>query len=256
MKNSNERRNQIVQLLQKNGAMTTQRLSELLKVTPATIRRDLDFLENVGTLTRSWGRASLTPSVNVAPPTAVREERFMDDKKRIAEFAAQFVQAGDSIILDSSTTVLAMADNLKSISPLSVVTNFIPVAYAFANSSISLQYTGGFFENDMMSLIGPDCETFFRSISVSKAFIGTTSVRASQGFAVCSPFQSQVKRCMIEAAREVYLLMDPSKVDAFGINQFANFRDIDYLITTRPLSPSLEEQMREAGMKILYADRM
>ena len=255
MKNALERRNQILKLLQKNGTVQNQELVDMFGVTPATIRRDLDYLEEKGALTRIWGRAMLASDANRVDPPQQRESQALDEKREIARVAAQFVEEGDSLILDCSTTVLAMAEYLTSFSRLSVVTNFIPAAYAFAGSGIALQFCGGFFDDKMMALVGPECESFFKSISVSKAFIGTTSLRAEQGFSVCSPFQSEAKRSMIAAAQQVFVLMDSSKVGAFGINTFAGFEDVDYLITTQPLEPSLEEKIQGAGVKIIYTSQ-
>lgn len=255
MKNALERRNQILKLLQKNGTVQNQELVDMFGVTPATIRRDLDYLEEKGVLTRVWGRAMLASAANRVDPPQQRESQALDEKREIARVAAQFVEEGDSLILDCSTTVLAMAEYLASFSRLSVVTNFIPAAYAFAGSGIALQFCGGFFDDKMMALVGPECESFFKSISVSKAFIGTTSLRAEQGFSVCSPFQSEAKRSMIAAAQQVFVLMDSSKVGAFGINTFAGFEDVDYLITTQPLESSLEEKIQGAGVKIIYTSQ-
>ncbi|MBC8571400.1 DeoR/GlpR family DNA-binding transcription regulator [Zongyangia hominis] len=255
MKNASERRDQIIKLLQKHGTVSNQELAELFGATPATIRRDLDYLEGIGALTRSWGKATIGSAITTVAPPAEREGRSLGEKEAIARAAARFVEDGDSLILDSSTTVLQMAESLQERSALSVVTNFISAAYAFAGSGISLQFSGGFFDDKMMSLVGPDCEAFFRSISVSKAFIGTTSLRAGQGFAVCSPFQSEAKRSMIAAAEQVFILMDQSKVGAYGINTFADFADVDVLITTGILEKSLEDQLRKSGVEIIYADR-
>lgn len=250
---TDERRNQILQLLQKNKYVTTRELSEQLKATPATIRRDFDYLQSVGALVRSWGKATVVSNTPV-PPIKKREADFSDEKRRIAKAAAQFVTEGDSIILDSGSTILAMAEELRTLSTLSVATNFLPLAQLFVNSSVSLQYSGGYFDGQNMSLVGPDCEQFFSAISVSKAFLGTTSLRAPQGFATCSPFLCGVKRRMIAVAQKVYVLMDASKVNAFGINTFATFRDIDYLITTKQLEHSLESRLIDAGVEICYTD--
>lgn len=255
MKNANERRDQIVKLLQKHGTVSNQELSQMFGATPATIRRDLDYLEGMGALTRSWGKATIGSALGAVAPPAEREGRSSREKRLIAQAAAAFLEDGDSLILDSSTTVLQMAEHIAQKNALSVVTNFIPAAYAFAGSGVSLQFGGGFFDDKMMSLVGPDCEAFFRSISVSKAFIGTTSLRAGQGFSVCSPFQSEAKRSMIAAAEKVFILMDQSKVGAYGINTFADFEDVDYLITTGQLEKSLEQALYSAGVEIIYADR-
>jgi len=253
MKHSQERRNQILRLLQKEGTVGTQELSDMLMATPATIRRDLDYLEEIGALTRSWGKATLSPSFNYGPSSDERKLHSTDEKQRIAAMAASFVKDGDSIILDSATTVLAMAEYLKSRSTLSIVTNYIPAAYAFSDTQFPVQFSGGFFDTKMMSMVGPDCEEFFHSINVSKAFLGTSGFRPDQGFSVYSPFQSSAKRSIIQSADKVFLLMDSSKVNVSSINTFASIRDIDYLVTTSVFDRETEELFLEAGTEILYA---
>jgi DeoR family fructose operon transcriptional repressor len=239
--------------MEKEQVVSTSELAVRLSATQATIRRDLDALEDLGLISRSWGKATLLTAAAKAPPTFEREASFHAEKTAIAKAACAFISEGDSIVLDSGTTIAALAAELAGYNSLRVVTNSLLLPHLFAHSKVSLQYTGGFFERDHMSLVGPESEQYFDSLTMPKAFISTTGMRRSTGFSTFSPFQASVKRHIVACASKVYLLMDSSKTGAYGINSFASFSDIDVLITTKRLEERSERDLIANGVELVYA---
>lgn len=256
MSASDFRKKQLIQLLDENAVMSINELSEILKVSLPTIRRDLEDLEQKGLIKRSWGKASLCKEENTStiPMASVRADSHWIEKRAIASCARKLIQEGDSIILDSGTTTMALANQLTAgFKNLTVVTNSLLAINALTDNNFSVQCSGGSLERRNMCFVGTEAENFFRSIHVSKAFIGTTSMRIPMGFSTFSPFQGAVKRLMMNAADKVYYLMDSSKINAHAISKVADFDEVDAIITDKPFTEDIEEFLKKHKVNFIYA---
>ncbi len=246
-----DRLHRILDLLARQGeSLHVNDLIARLESSPATIRRDLSVLEKDGLVTVSRGRARRTEAKNAA--FDVRGVLNGREKKAIGLAAAGLVEEGDSIIIDSGTTTLALACNLLEYRRLSVVTNSIPVAAAFNGTAINTHLCGGTV-NDM-ALVDGDAVAYLASRRVDKAFIGACGVRETEGLTILSSFQHPVKRKMLEVAGQTYALIDSSKFECSGLILFAEFSELSGIVTSAPiLNERLLEQLDRHNVRVICA---
>jgi DeoR family fructose operon transcriptional repressor len=109
-----ERKDQILDLITRKGRITVDELIERFKVSGATIRRDLEFLERQGLITRAHGGAMSKSRVSLEPDFFEEKEKFLEEKERIGDEANKLVEEDEVIFLEASTSVLQLARNLKN----------------------------------------------------------------------------------------------------------------------------------------------
>lgn len=243
------RSNQIYSALSKRQTISVQELAENYNVTPTTIRRDLISLEEQGLISRSRGYVHLK-SADPGPGATI----FADEKLRIADAAAAFVEPAMSVALDSGSTVYAICEKLitrfdnkeKSYRPslgqqeINLVTNSLSVALR-CSLFLNVSVPGGAVNGDV--LFGIDTERFYSEIKVDVVFLGTTGIQSCEGLTVPNPMMLPVKRGLASCAKKRIAVLDSSKFERRGIYTFCNFEDIDVMITveTEENKPQLEE---------------
>ncbi len=227
---NNGRRQEIIRLLNDQPSIKVQDLIERFSVTPVTIRKDLARLENAGLISRTHGEAHLVSPAYV-PPLGIRKELHAREKNAIARAASALVGDGDSVILDSGTTTLAIAKCLEKKKGITIITNSIPVSYFLADSGLCVLMCGGTLQGNSISLVGPEAEHYFSQITANILFLGATGIRDDFGLMISSSFESSLKQQMIKAAKKVYAVLDASKFSRTSIIQFATFKDVYAVIT-------------------------
>lgn len=247
-----ERRNRIVEILQEKKAVEVQELVRLFNVTGATIRRDLEALEKEGLLRRTHGGAVLPISVSYEPLYLSQMRKNLKEKEAIGKKAAEFINDGDSIFIESGTTNLQIAKNIKNRRNLTVVTNSIDIAKELLDASgIELILTGGNLRKETVTLVGPLAERVIKEIKVDKAFLGISAVVPGRGMSTASIIEAQIKRLIIEMGKEVIGLADYSK---FGKESFAFVAPtsvLDRLITDNKVSKKDIEILEKEGVEVI-----
>lgn len=224
----------------------------LFNVTPATVRRDLTFLEQEGQILRSHGSVHLKSS-RPASDFSARTQNFSAEKSAIAKASVQFVKPRDCVVLDSGTTVHAVAEAVSQIDNVVLITNSLSIATT-KSPAHEILLSGGVVDLDNLSLIGPDAEAFFKRISASVAFIGTTGIRSSTGPTVISPFFASIKRAMMACAEKKILVFDNSKLSPIGMVTFADFSDFDAIIVSQPITDeALLRRFEESKVPVIVA---
>jgi DeoR/GlpR family transcriptional regulator of sugar metabolism len=251
------RRRQIAALVQSEGSAHVTILARTFGVSAVTIRNDLSALEKKGDLLRDRGGAIPAP---VPSPRQVRHllglsERAVlniEAKQRIGKAAAQFVQPGDTIIMDAGTTVVEMAHHLAGVSPLTVVTNAPNVALTIgAETDAHVILLGGTLSREASSTVGPLAERTLADLNVQKVFLGTQALDLEDGLTDTTLEIAQVKRAMIKAAKEVYLLADSTKWDHTGFIKVASLEGIDALITDEKFPASARTALEHLGIRLV-----
>jgi DeoR/GlpR family transcriptional regulator of sugar metabolism len=249
-----ERRKRILELIQEEGSARVTRLSELFEVSEPTIRQDLEVLDQQGFVTREHGGAFLRTVSRQVSELTLQHMEHMDKKSLIAKKATEFIKPSDRIILDSGSTVTELAKCLSSAQELVVITNAINIALIIgANPACELMVTGGDFKAPTLSLTGEKAAAFFRNIYVDKLFLATGGI--SPSFELTYPGYSDlaVKKAMIDAAKEVYLLADSTK---FGVASFASLGSIDCVdavVTDSGIDDETRKQLDALGVKLVIA---
>jgi DeoR family transcriptional regulator, fructose operon transcriptional repressor len=252
-----ERRFQIREILAAQRTVSAAELCERLKVTAATIRRDLAELEQEGVLVRSHGGAvSRMSSTNFQPTydALIRSEN--EEKRQIARIAEQFVLDGDTIFLEGSTSVFELARRLVHRHRLTVVTNSPTIMCELQRSSagVTVMSTGGDLQKDTFYLHGEWTQRALSEIRLDKAILGVSAIDPRYGISTAHHAEAQITRMVSKAAKTRIALADHTK---FGRQRFAfvgPVTDIDILITDSGTDPKYVDELRDAGLQVLVAD--
>jgi len=253
---AHQRRLKIAQQVQDVGSVRVADLVRMFHVTDTSIRRDLEILESQGRVRRIHGGA-VASAWSLAPQSfPVKAREHPEEKARIGAAAAALVRPGESILLDSGTTVLQVALHLpKALNgplPLTVVTNSLPViAELQAWSSIHLNLLGGIVIPEFQATVGPQTIADLRRVQVDKAFIGCDGLTVSHGLTTPHMLIAEVGRVMTEVAREVITVTDSSKLGRVGFTPIVPLSAVHKLITDTNAPPELVEEIRAAGVEVI-----
>ncbi len=249
------RRNQILELVQSEGAAHVTELARKFGVSTVTIRNDLSSLQKTGALLRDRGGAIASPvsrQVNSLPGLKERSALNLEAKQRIGKAAAALVQPGDTIILDAGTTVVEMVPHLAGLTPLTVVTNALNVALTISSETdAQVIFLGGTLSREASSTVGPLAEQTLANLAVQKVFLGTQALDLASGLTDTTLEIAQVKRAMINSGKQVILLADSSKWDQTGFIKVASLVGIDTLITDKQLPAKARTAIERLGVRVL-----
>jgi DeoR/GlpR family transcriptional regulator of sugar metabolism len=247
-----ERRDQIVDLVNQEGRVSVADLSERFGLSQATIRTDLEALVQQGLLVRTHGGAIPVEQNSSELSFDVRRGLRAAEKRRIGAAAAAMVQDGEAISLDASTTALAVANQLQGFHELTVITNGLFIALALLNRpGITVMLPGGFLRRDSASLIGADGHELIAKFYFQKGFFGAKGLTLEEGLTDVNRDEVLVKRDMVVHAKQVIALVDSSKWGQVGLASFASIEDLDTVITDRGAPQGMVAALREAGVQVM-----
>ncbi|WP_284645243.1 DeoR/GlpR family DNA-binding transcription regulator [Paenibacillus silviterrae] len=249
-----ERKLRIVDFVRQYRVASVAKLAVEFDVHEATIRRDLAELEHEGLLKRTHGGVIVEQLTHNEPSFNERSNVQLDQKMRIGQLAASMVEDGENIIIDSGTTTLHIAKNLVHRSNLTVVTNDINVAAELRDApGVKVTVTGGELYPSSFMLNGMFTDQVLRSLHVSKAFIGTPAIHPKHGLMHPEAQLVTAKQGMIQAAQEVIVVADDSKIGKLSLHKVAPNSAIHTLITGKELAEYERRQFQEAGVNVLLA---
>lgn len=251
----NQRREKILELIREDGHAKVLDLSRIFKVTEVTIRQDLEKLENEGSITREHGGAYLKNMDLNVRNFSLQNQDNLAQKMMIARKALEFIEDGDTIILDSGSTTTELAKIMVGFRNLTVITNALNIGLILgAEPGINVILTGGEFKAPTLSLTGQKAADFFQNLHVDKLFLATAGVSLKSGLTYPGISDICVKRAMIESANVTYLLADSSKI---GKNAFASLGAlslINYLITDSGIKKEDIEWLKSYEVEFVLAE--
>jgi len=246
-----ERRDQVLRFITQRGRITVDELIDEFKVSGATIRRDLEFLEKQNLIQRAHGGAISKSRVIFEPDYSEQKERFLEEKKRIGREASKLVEEREVIFLEASTTVLQLAKHIRNKRNLTIVTNSLDVARELeGNGEIELILTGGILKRRTRALIGPLAETSFKQIRVDKAFMGVSALDISYGITMATLEEAQTRKEIHQAANKIIVLSDHSKFGKQNFAYIAPVNSIDILVTDKGISEKTKREMEKMGIEV------
>ncbi|WP_172370105.1 DeoR/GlpR family DNA-binding transcription regulator [Sporosarcina jiandibaonis] len=240
-----ERQAEVLKYIQRKKAVKTEDLSKHFDVHEATIRRDLTYLEQEKKIKRTHGGVILNEEVFSEPHFDERESSFFEEKGRIGEKAASFINDGDSIILDSGTTTKQIAEAIKNRRNLTVITNDIHIAALLTRSSIKVIVTGGVLFPENFILNGEITNQTLLNLNVTKAFIATPALHPEKGLTHFDDALISAKKSMIRAAKEIFVVTDHSKLGKLSLFTFGEMAKINHIITDDKISEEMESALKE-----------
>lgn len=246
------RHTRIMELITAQGEAQVAELAASLDVSEMTIRRDLDALALAGKVIRTHGGAALNGRVVFDFHFMRRTRENEEAKWQIAETAAGLVQDGQSILLDSGTTTLAVARALKSKKRLTVITTSLPIASELQSCGhIELVLLGGALRREAPDLIGPLTESSLEQLKADIAFIGADAVDNKGLVYNHSMPVARLLTRMGASARQVYVVADSTKIGQTALARFGALKAWNGLITDRRLQSARAAALKRAGCTLI-----
>lgn len=248
-----DRRERIRERVVDEGFVRIEQLAEELRVNPMTIRRDLDHLQSQGWLRKVRGGATAQPSAVHHGDVRHRTRAMAEEKEQLARAALRLVRPGHAIILDESTTALALSALLPQRAPLTVITNFLPVIHGLAGSpGIDLIALGGAYYPAYDAFLGLRTVDGVRTLHADLLFMSTTAVTRGHCY-----HQSQetvaVKRALMEVSDRSVLMLDHTKFRRRGLFQLAPLTAFDHVLVDDGTDAALVRSMRTEGIDVSVA---
>src|SRR5215208_1220506 len=238
-----ERRAQLIlQELLRAGKVSVGPMAKRLKVSTATIRRDLGELEGRGLLRRSHGGALPIQPLLYEPFRHTsnyheQERQRIAEKRRIGLVAAELVMDGEFLAIGAGTTATQVARSISLHKGLTVLTNAINVAMELSHrDDLKVIVTGGFLSGDWFALVGPGAIQSVGEIFVDKVFIGVDGIHVEHGLTTNYPDQATIHRAMMRQARQKIVVADHRKIGATGTALISPLSEVNILITDKGVS--------------------
>lgn len=251
--NASERRQQIVDLLNIKGTLLVSDLAGQYDVSEVTIRTDLRLLEKQGVLTRFHGGATKIISNDETKSfkelqLEERYQRFIEAKKRIAIEAVKHVKEGDTIILDSGSTTMLIAEELVKLKHITVITNSLTSAFILSdNSDIMLFMCGGTLRHKTRSFHGKIAEQSLDGISADILFVGADGIDAKRGITTFNEGYT-ISSVMANAAKNVIAVLDSSKFGRNGFNVVLPLDKLNTIITDINVDSNCQQEFEAKGI--------
>lgn len=251
-----QRRSRILELVRQRSSASVNELANSIGVSLSTVRRDLDELSRRGYIERSHGGAVLPLSLGTVsePDRDISAHFAHKEKQAIGRAAAQTLRDGQSVIFDSSSTVMEVAQRVvENGLRLTAVTNDVKIAEILSRSpAIRVVVPGGTIRPGSPTLMGEPGQGFLKGLHVDVAVIG---IHAVQDMKLCETLTDLafLKRCMIEAAERSILVADASKFDLTAFCDVCDIGAVDEIITDDRLHDSHRQRLRQQGVKIRIA---
>jgi DeoR family fructose operon transcriptional repressor len=247
-----ERKFRIVNYVRQHHVATIAELAQEFDVHEATIRRDLEEIEQKGLVKRTHGGVTIDQWTHDEPSFNERAVQHLDQKSRIGKMAASLIQDGEHVIIDSGTTTLHIAKHLVHRSNITVVTNDMNIAIELRDApGIKVIVTGGELYPSSFMLNGMFTDHVLKSLHVQKAFMGIPVIHPKYGLMHPEAQLVPTKQGMITAAEKIIVVADDSKVGNLSLHTVAPVSAVDTLITGVDAPEKAVQQFRESGVDVI-----
>ena len=249
---ANERQDIIWSMLQKDGAVTTAKLTEHFDVSVETARRDLLTMEKSGKLTRVHGGAVLKNDMKPYMALPQRNKEFAQEKYDLSRKAAEFIAEGDIIGVDSGSTATFFAEVLKErFSSLTCVTYSMDVFQTLCNhKAFSVILCGGNYLREENAFYGELALAALENLHVQKAFVFPSAVSLEQGIFDYQKDLYQLQKRLIRSADKTFMLADSSKFEKTGFLKLGDTQAEHIYVTDSLLPDEIARLYQENGMTV------
>lgn len=254
-----ERRQKIVDFVSELEDVSIEFLAEKFKVSEMTIYRDLHILEDKGYLKKTTGGAMKINDflVHSESPFVKRLKDHNEEKRAIAKKAIEYINNGDSIIIDAGTTgfILVKEINKANFNDLTVITNnMIAQIELTKNPNIDIIAVGGTARYGSYSTVGVIAEKVLKDIIVDKAFITTKGISNDGELFDPTLNEGRIKEIFIQKARKKILIVDSSKFGIIGLYRFSNVSVFDVIITNSKIQNKNLKVLKKIDAKLEIVD--
>jgi DeoR family fructose operon transcriptional repressor len=240
------------ELFSEQEFIDSETLSDLLKSSDSTIRRDLIQLEARGLLRRVHGGAISLRTSDDTLDLGRLSVSSPGEKARIGKIAASLVQDRQTVIIGTGSTVLEVARNLFG-RPIQIITNSIPVGQVFWDcKTVEVTLTGGYLYPRVGAQLGPICEQMLSTVHADVAILGIAAI-SNAGLSDSNTLIMGTVRKMIERARKLIIVADHTKFGRDVMVRVAQLSEIDVVVSDDQLAPEYRAMLEENGVECLLA---
>lgn len=251
-----QRQDLILEQVNLNGGAKVSELVDLLGVSDMTVRRDISVLDRRGLVSRVHGGATAVGRRSTEEPGfAAKSALQTAEKTGIAQLAATLVKPGDSVALSAGTTTYQIAQELRSVADLTVVTNSVPVAeslHRVARGDLTVVLIGG-VRTPSDALVGPVAVAALRTLNVDWLFLGVHGFEERAGLTTPNLVEAETNRALIHSARRVVVTADSTKWGVVGLSSIASLNEVHYLVTDDGLGPEAGRVVQSHVGKLMIA---
>lgn len=246
-----ERHRRIIDLVNAKGYESVTNLTNKLKVSAVTIRKDLKLLEKNNQLFRTHGGASNTNPFTIDRPVNEKENFQIEEKRNIARKAAKYIESNDSVIIASGTTMLALAREIIPTHKLTVITSALQVSSELIrHPDVDIIQLGGQIRKSSSSVVGSYAEGILEDFFCTKLFLGVDGIDLQFGVTTSNTMEAELNRRMIKVAQRVIVLADHTKFGKRGFSRICEVDEINEIITDKKIAPGIVEKFVNAGIKV------
>jgi len=248
-----ERQDQILSILSKHGSSTVGELAKNLYCSEATIRRDLITMDHLGLIRRTHGGAMISRNTAQESAFAMREMSMLPQKKIICGLATDLIKDHSTLILDSSSTVLALVPMLQRFQHLTVITHGIRTALMLSGlDNVDVYVAGGRIQNFSNTILGGMTLDYYDNLNADLALLSCSGINAKGEITDDSLETAQLKRLIVKHSKQVALLCDNSKFNQTMMNTAFHLTDVDYLVTEIKPSPAYLDMVSKTECKMIF----
>ena len=253
-----DRANQILHLLLQRGKCSVDDLAGQLDTSSASVRRDLTKLEQRGLVHRTHGAVELAGKMTYEPfrfdaAFPLREERFADEKRRIAIAASHLVVEGQTIVLAPGTTTTQVARSLRHRTNIHIVTSAVNIGMELSSlPSLQVTLTGGSVRwPGAFSMVGKTAYESIERLFFDIAFLGVCGVHPEHGVTVIEPDEAFLLRAMVLHTKRVIVVADSSKLGAYSAAGICSLKEIHTIITDDGVDPEIKKAFEHIGVEMM-----
>ena len=255
--NKKERRlNTLIQLLQDSPRMSVKNLAQMLSVSDMTIRRDLQYLKENQLLRwnlEDYPAGNLVDYKNIEKEYSFQSDsvKYLQEKEKIGKYAASMIVPGDTLILDSGTTVAEMARYVPENQNLTVTCyNYGTLERLFRKSGIEITLSGGRLHSEDLMFESAYGNELIRNIRANKFFMATSGIHETLGLTCAHNYEVLTKRAAMESSAEVILLADSSKFGLVRTAYVTQLKDVSCIVTDSGITDEWKERIYNMGIKL------
>jgi DeoR/GlpR family transcriptional regulator of sugar metabolism len=245
MKNIKDRQQKLIKIVQHHKETTVHDLAEELAVSEMTIRRDCETLSTMGKLKLSFGKISYIDEND----SEVLQKQISLINERIAAAAADYIQDGQTIFINSSRTAIKILNYLQK--RVNVITNNLMVTQAKLDSQLFVILSGGEVKSGLHSLTGDDALEAFRKVRASISVIGCSGLDIKGGLTTTHIREGQINRTMINNCNRLVVLANYTKLNKIANFTVGSIDDIDTLVTDEFADENIVKQLRARGIEVI-----
>ena len=248
-----ERRNWLLEMVRVKRFASLPDLAKEMGVSESTIRRDVEHLETEGVTRRIHGGVLYTGKSPKMPHFDVRQQAHWSQKRAIAQRAIELIEDADTVLLDGGSTTYEVARLLVG-RPVHVVTTSLPVATLFASDANSdLVLIGGNICPRTGVAQGPYADKMLSMVRVRKTILSVAGIN-DEGFFNNNLLLVETERAMMQAADEVIVVADSSKLGRQSLTHLCPLGEIDYLVVDDGIGDPWRQKVTDTGVRLLVAE--